>query len=122
MSYCRFSSEDFASDVYCYEHFAGYFAIHVAGNRLMPGEPLPPRVQWTGDNAAAVREREDAVMRILEASPRVAIGLAHDGESLQEPDAGACADRLEYLRGLGYVVPQFAIDTLREEAAEGQGA
>ena len=48
------------------------------------------------------------------------IGLPHDGDSFDDADQEACADRLEYLKGLGYVVPQYAIDALREEAEEGE--
>lgn len=117
MSYCRFSSDDFASDVYCYESVGDFFAIHVAGNRVVPAEPLPPRVELSRESIPAYMARNEEVSRILDASPHVAIGLPHDGDFFQEPDAAACADRLEYLRGLGYVVPQYAIDALREEAA-----
>lgn len=117
MSYCRWSSDDFTSDIYCFAHCGGYFAIHVAGNRIAPIEPLPESIPFTPPNLAAWNARRNEVRRILDASPRVAIGLPHDGQSFQEPDASACADRLEYLRGLGYVVPQYAIDALREEAA-----
>ena len=44
------------------------------------------------------------------------IGLPEDGETFNDATAGDCADRLEYLRALGYQVPQYAIDALREEA------
>lgn len=43
------------------------------------------------------------------------IDLPHDTESFNDATPGECADRLEYLRGLGYKVPQDAIDALREE-------
>jgi hypothetical protein len=45
------------------------------------------------------------------------IGLPHDGESFLDGSPSDCADRLEGLRALGYTVPQYAIDELREEAA-----
>jgi hypothetical protein len=64
--------------------------------------------------------REKAVEAWLATGERKPIGLAHDGETLQEDDASSCADRLEYLRGLGYNVPQSAIDALRQEAAEAE--
>jgi hypothetical protein len=118
MSYCRFSSDDFASDIYCFEHCDGYFQIYVAGNRVVPCEPFPPRVEMTAANVDAYVARHQEVMRILDASLRAEIGLPYDGESFSLPDAATCADQLEFLRGIGYNVPQFAIDTLREEAAE----
>lgn len=56
-------------------------------------------------------------MGSLHLSPLRPIGLAHDGESFNDPTAGECADRLESLRDLGYIVPQYAIDALRKEQA-----
>ena len=46
------------------------------------------------------------------------IGLPFDGETFDDSTPGETADRLEWLRGLGYRVPQRAIDVLREEQAE----
>lgn len=120
MSYCRFSSDDFASDVYCYESVGDFFAIHVAGNRIVPCEPLPEPIPLTQDNIKGWVARRKVVSEILGRSPHVAIGLPHDGETFSEPDAAACADRLVALRALGYVVPQYAIDELRDEAREAE--
>ena len=44
------------------------------------------------------------------------------GESYNDPSPGECADRLERLRTRGFNVPQYAIDTLREEQAEMAGS
>lgn len=119
MSYCRFSSEDFQCDVYAYESVHGGFAVHVAGNRVVFTEPLPAQVPLEKENIAAFIERHHKVMKMVDAAKRMPIGLPHDGEDFCEGDASACADRLESLRTLGYRVPQYAIDSLREEAAEG---
>lgn len=125
MSYCRWSTDDYQCDVYCYEDVGGFFAIHVAGNRLTPpAETRPPDIgAWWERGAeghAQFMDREDAIEAWLATGERKPIGLPHDGEMFEEPDESACADRLEYLRGLGYNVPQFAIDALREEAAAQQ--
>lgn len=121
MSYCRWSSNDFQCDVYVYESVGDSFVIHVAGNRQTPDTPPPPSVgDWYKRGEQGITdyiEREKAVEAWLATAERKRIGLPHDGESFEEPDAATCADRLEYLRGLGYNVPQFAIDALREEAA-----
>ena len=45
----------------------------------------------------------------------VPIGLPHDGEHFDDDSPGWCADRLERLKSLGYMVPQDAIDWLRED-------
>ena len=51
-------------------------------------------------------------MRLIPLRP---IGLPCDGESFNDSTPGECADTLERLRGMGYIVPQYAIDALREE-------
>lgn len=121
MSYCRWSSDDYQCDVYVYDSVGDFVAIHVAGNRTAPIQPPLPHVgRWWErgeEGMAAFSEREQRLMAWLETAPRLPIGLPHDGESFEMEDAAAAADKLEYLRGLGYNVPQYAIDALREEAA-----
>ena len=116
MSYCRFSSDDYQCDVYCYEDSSGGFTTHVAGNRPLLDGTLPPVAPFS-DTAAWI-ERHEKVMRWVKTADRTKIGLPFDGEGFNDPTASGCADRLEWLRGLGYNVPQYAIDALREEAAE----
>lgn len=124
MSYCRWSSDDSQCDVYVYEDCDGGWTTHVAGNRVTPAAPRPaPLVGnwWEQGEAgiAAFMAREAAVSEWLATGERAPLGLPHDGESFNDPDPGACADRLESLRAIGYNVPQFAIDALREEATAG---
>lgn len=52
----------------------------------------------------------------LKLIPMRKIGLPEDGETFNDGTAEECADRLEALRAIGYRVPQYAIDALREEA------
>lgn len=118
MSYCRWSSDDFQCDVYVYEHVSGGFAVHVAGNRVVFTEPLPEVVPLEKENLNAFMVRHQKVMAMVDASERIPIGLPHDGKEFFEGSAAACADRLESLMGIGYRVPQCAIDALREEAEE----
>ncbi|PXV54210.1 hypothetical protein SAMN04487785_11410 [Dyella jiangningensis] len=120
MSYCRFSSNDFLCDVYVYESCLGGWEIHVAANRVVFKEPLPDPLPWSAENAEACVARMRKVSAMVDVADRVDIDLPHAGESFNESSPGECADRLEYLRGLGYVVPQHAIDTLREEAEEAE--
>lgn len=54
-------------------------------------------------------------MGTLRLIPLRPIGLPYDGESFNDPTPGECADRLEQLRAIGYIVPQSAIDRLRAE-------
>lgn len=121
MSYCRWSSDDFQCDVYVYESCYGGCEIHIAGNRVVFKEPLPDPIPYTVENAEAYWARMRKVNAMVKEAERVDIELPHAGESFNEHSPGACADRLEYLRSLGYVVPQQAIDALRDEQREIDG-
>lgn len=143
MSYCRFSSDNWRSDVYTYEHCGGGFVTHVAGNkRIFP--PIPdipyswmPRfgakyvpaerrvvypTRWHSFAAHRVYSVSALWHRLhmwsLSVIPSKNIGLPHDGESFSDETASECAERLVSLRAVGYHVPQSAINALREEAAE----
>lgn len=143
MSYCRFSSDNWRSDVYVYEHCGGGFVTHVAGNKRI-FQPIPdiPHSWMPRFGAEFVRAERRVVypsrwhqfaanrvysvwalwhrlhMFSLSVIPSKNIGLPHDGEALSDDTASECADRLESLQAIDYHVPQYAIDTLREEAAE----
>jgi hypothetical protein len=140
MSYCRFSSNNMMCDVYVYADCGGGWTTHVAGRRLVcPPIPEPPF------NMVVVRDAEfDKVTRklvykrkrdkfiasitgrlynllskphgwTLKIIPRKYIGLPHDGETFNHDTPQECAENLEYLRNLGYNVPQYAIDNLKAE-------
>lgn len=113
MSYCRWSSDDFQCDVYCYHDVDGTWVTYVAGNRIQFAEPLPP----PGDDLDFSRMQK--VMDIIERSPRKPIGLPHDGECFTDVTPGQAAATLTMLRGMGYIVPQYAIDALQYEQLEG---
>jgi hypothetical protein len=120
MSYCRWSSNDSLCDVYVYADVSGGWTTHVAGNRLVYKGELPPPFDWDNEENVGERfiERERIVRKLRKEAERVNIGLPHDGATFNDPTPGECADRLESLRSMGYVVPQYAIDALREEQAE----
>lgn len=117
MSYCRWSSDDYQCDIYAYEAEGGH-VIHVASKRYKFKGPLPPTVSHVEDGLDAWFARHNEVMRMTREADTVEIGLPHDGESFSPDGPGECADELERLRECGYNVPQYAIDTLREEQAE----
>lgn len=142
MSYCRWSSMNFRCDVYVYEDVSGGWTTHVAGMRrkgwVIPQFPLMALrfgAKWDGESRKSVYPtrlhragaglwfRSAAIWgRIhswwLNRVPLHPIGLPCDGESFNDPTPEDCAKTLERLRSLGYVVPQYAIDNLREDAAE----
>jgi hypothetical protein len=120
MSYCRWSSDDSQCDVYVYEDCAGGFTTHVAGRRRVFKEPLPPVVPMDEELKDEYFERYGKVNKMVDEAELVDIDLPYAGESFNDDTAGECADRLEELRGIGYIVPQYAIDALREEALESE--
>lgn len=137
MAYCRWSSMNWQCDVYTYEDVGGGWTTHVAARRrAIPTPPLwmPPSHWITGAGAGRLAAwRWRAACRVsfwtyrlqmitLDLIPLRPIGLPFDGESFNDPTAGDCAERLVWLRGLGYIVPQDAIDALREEAADADQA
>ncbi len=109
MSYARWDS--CTSDVYVFESCHGY-EINVATHRKVNhNQPMPmsadyeDRLDYLIDCAAWQRN-----------GVKVAIGLPFDGRCLIYQEPGDCADALENLRDMGYLVPQSAIDGLRKEA------
>lgn len=141
MSYCRFSSDNFWSDVYVYEDVLGGWTTHVAGSRLRI-RPIPEislsglpdfggewdreartvkyKTRWHGFMAAVVLRAwmwsHALHMWSVRRWPRSGIGLPFDGETFHDPTPGDCADRLEHLSLLGYRVPRHAVEALRAES------
>lgn len=113
MSYCRFSSDDFQCDVYCYQSDKGW-EIHVARYRFECVTPLPPSVPMSDVDAWLKRYKK--VAKMFDEAKLKKIGLACDGESFCDIDPQSAADRLKELRAMGYKVPQYAIDDLTDEA------
>ena len=127
MSYCRWSSDFGQCDVYVYADVSGGWTTHVAGRRFKrePPESLKDMPVTNGEEFIALHKAESAWRKTYENED----GFLPDSEyiDLPEPFAGdsfnhatpeECADHLEEIRSAGFNVPQYAIDLLREEAAE----
>lgn len=108
MSYCRFSSDNFKSDVYAYEHIDDGYYIHVAAMRLENPPPLDPDIP----NNAQLRSN---YIRKLERAKRVKIELPHAGETLACATLEELRKTLLELRGIGYHVPDSAISLIDSE-------
>jgi hypothetical protein len=107
-------------DVYVYEDCGGGWTTHVAGNRLTKKAPELPSIETCTQEEWAAAYRRQGEWLDKEAVHE-SIGLPEDGNTFNDPTPGACADRLEELRDMGYNVPQYAIDALREEDEEHEG-
>lgn len=117
MSYCRWSSMNWRCDLYCYEHVNGGYTIHVAANRVV-GD-IPPEPSWDLVKTEAGREQwlamRNAVMAFVSTAERKPIGLAHDGETYNEPDLDAFFARLMALREAGYQFPDDVLEAVQGE-------
>ncbi len=117
MSYCRWSSDDFGCDLYCYGSDRGE-ETHVASRRIV-GEipkvgPFPrgdaPKEEWE-----AFAARHKAQSEWLKTCEREPIGLAYDGESFLDHSPAEFLETLLMLRAAGYRFPDYVIEDAREE-------
>lgn len=144
MSYCRWSSMNWMCDVYVYEDVSGGWTTHVATRRRIippiPDVPIWRIPQFGGKWSPETRRltypsrwhriaarvvawpfwfwHNHVHSRSLDLIPSKTLRMPGAGESFNDPTAAACADRLESLRSVGFIVPQYAIDSLREESSE----
>lgn len=121
MSYCRFSSDNWRSDVYAYESCYGGFTTHVAGNRLEGDTPIPEMpVDWHKLPVDELVRLHEAQSAWIDHARHVPIGLQCDGETFQDETVVALRSRLLWLRELGYLVPDATIAMLDAEIAEAE--
>jgi len=116
MSYCRFSDDDFNSDVYAYESDDGY-CLSVAKFKRVFSEPLPDRVDishndMTEEDINAYLNRHHAFMEIVDRTPLVEIELPHAGEDFIFSTPNELYVFLAELESFGYRVPDYAFNLL----------
>lgn len=116
MAYCRWSSDDFRCDLYCYE--SDTFTTHVAGNRIVGDIPEVPRLEDTDESRTAWTIASAERSAFLENCDRVDIELPHVGETFYDPDLESFLERLLHLRSVGYIFPDRVLDRVRDEIAE----
>lgn len=114
MSYCRWSSNNFKCDVYCYQSAEG-FVTHVASHRVVGDVPKLPDL---GEPADAFVKAWKAQSDFVTNAKRTPIGLPHAGESFTDPDMESFLARLVELKKAGYEVPDDVINDVGEEIKE----
>ena len=117
MSYCRWSSDDFESDLYIYESIEG-FQVHVASNRHNIDRSGLPPVKELGEEGwiEAWLARHAAVQELVSDAPLEKIDLPQAGGSFRHFDTGwEAADKVAELAALGFHVPDGVVEALREE-------
>jgi hypothetical protein len=120
MSYCRWSTDNFGCDLYCYADVSGGWTTHVAGNRHIGDIPkLPPLA------ICKTREGADQWVRAckvqsdwLATAARRPIGGPHDGATFNDGTIFDFKARLLMLREAGYRFPDNVLAAVEEEIAE----
>lgn len=118
MSYCRWSSMNFACDLFVYGSSFGY-TVHVAEMRFRDTSQLPeapdpflPYEEWFHLNA-----ERDAIFDTLVSEK---IDLPHAGETFTLDTLSELRDRLVELRGLGYRFPDAVLEMIDDEEEKAQ--
>ena len=120
MSYCRFSSDFWDSDIYAYESCNGGVDVHVAGSRYEfdPKFPYPHHVWFPGKTVEQIKRdvvEQETAMAHARTMP---IDLPSAGMSRTGLTYRAAYEWLLELRAEGFHVPQHALDRLEEDVKE----
>jgi len=106
MSYCRWSSDNWRCDLYCYEDVNGGITTHVACKSVSIDE-------WT--------KAHKKQMEFLHTAKSEKIGLSYDGETFNDPDYESFLKRLLHLREVGYNFPDWVIEEVEEDIKRQEG-
>ena len=122
MSYCRWSSDNFHCDLYCYQSDQGY-VTHVARTRITSYLPKPSSSKWI--TKIPLRLGWPIWwLRLwywnwwMEKATRTPIDLPHDGENFLNEDLDGFLRTLLHLRRAGYRFPAHVIEAVLEELVE----
>lgn len=119
MSYCRSSSDNWKSDVYCYGSGDGYIT-HVSNCRLSTPAPELPELDDDEEEDDAYWTLFNKQIQHVNTVEKVEIGLPHDDATFCDKTLTGFRSTLRYLRQLGYRIPQQAFDRIERELAEGR--
>lgn len=113
VSYCRWSTDCYQSDVYVYASNDGW-VTHVASRRRVPIRPTPtaPPYNASVEEIVAYSRACDDWVRDESAWRWQDIDDPSAGESYCDPTAEVCAMRLAVLRANGIRVPDGVIEAL----------
>lgn len=113
MSYCRWSSDNWKCDLYCYADSTGGWTTHVASNRIVV--ELPELPEFTPETSEEYFKVHAEQSKLLDDCKRVSIGLEFDGDSFNDSTIEDFRDRLIMLREAGYSFPDYVLERVQEE-------
>lgn len=119
MSYCRWSSDNWKCDLYCYEDVSGGWTTHVAGRRRVGEIPDDRREDFFARRISAEEffHLHNRQMEVLGTLPMEDIDLPHAGETFHDGSLQEFKDRLLMLRKIGYHFPDYVLTDIDEEIA-----
>lgn len=118
MSYCRWSSDDYNCDLYCYEDVRGGFTTHVANTRIVGDVP---KLAWPKSSPATEEEiaeflKSNKIQReFFDDCKREKITLPYAGETFNDSDLESFRDRLLMLREVGYRFSDGVLEAIEED-------
>jgi len=116
MSYCRWSSDNWDCDLYCYESNEG-FVTHVAANRVVGEIPFVPHLLSVDPDA--YHKAHNAQMEFLDTAERKVIRLPYNGQTFVDDTLEDFLERVKHLKETGYHVPDFVIESIEGEIVLG---
>ena len=114
MSYCRWSSDNWMCDLYCYKNVSGFWTTHVASSRLITEIPKIPK---NADIETWVKTFQ-AQTKALENAEYKPIDLPYDGETFNDPSLDTFLERLNCLKEVGYNIPNYVFDVVEKQILE----
>jgi len=112
MSYCRWSSDNWKCDLYCYEGSDG-FVTHIANRKLVKEAPLVPDLLTTDNETWS--KAHGSQMDFLKYAKRKDIGLPYDGQTFVDESLEDFLERVKHLKETGYCVPDYVIKSIEDE-------
>jgi len=116
MSYCRWSSDNWKCDLYCYEDVRGGYTTHIAGIRILGDIPEVPNLMSTSSDEFVEAHKKQ--MAFLDGCKREHIGLCYDNQSFNDPDLQSFLSRLLHLQEVGYNFPDYVLERVKDELAK----
>jgi hypothetical protein len=116
VSFCRWSSDDFCCDVYCYESALGGFDTHVASHKYLGDIPkLPDITTVTNEEFLESYQKQTEFLKTAQVAP---LGLPFDGECFNDETISELKERLVKLKECGYRIPDYVFQTIDDEIVE----
>jgi hypothetical protein len=121
MAYCRFSCDNFRSDVYVYEgddvdNF--FITVRIASSKYVFDNDAPDVPALNSNNAAEVYVALQKLSAYLRDRPRIRIIKEHAGKMYHFADIPGAIIFLRQLQQLGYHVPEHAFERLNQDYEE----